>query len=222
MTSRRQRAIDEVGAPSSRGCAYNVAYTLVFCIAGMLVPFLFADDLTPTQWLAIVPTFLIANFVEYAIHRWPMHHNIKPIAFMLKLHMVHHNYFDENEYYVAKIEDYEMVVFPPFVLNLLTLVVTLPLAGMAYLIAGKNVALIFIATVMAYYLLMQVLHVFAHIPKGHWIHRIPGVNYIRNHHHIHHDHSAMAHANFNFIIPISDWLLGTSQIELKHPLIRAR
>jgi len=213
VSIRRQRAIREVGEPSIRGCLYNVLYTVIFCAVGIGAAILLMRDVTTSEWLSILPTFLVANLVEYGIHRWPMHRNIGPMAFMLKLHMVHHNYFDENEFSVATFEDYEMVVFPPFVLNMLSLAVTLPLAGIAYLVAGMNVAMIFIATVMGYYLLMQLLHVFAHIPKGHLVHRIPGVDYIRNHHCIHHDHSEMANANFNFIIPISDWLFGTSRTE---------
>jgi sterol desaturase/sphingolipid hydroxylase (fatty acid hydroxylase superfamily) len=111
-----------------------------------------------------------------------------------------------------------MVVFPPVVLNMLTLLITLPLAYVASLIGGKNVALLFIATVMAYYLLMQILHVFAHTAKDHWIHRLPGIDFLRIHHSIHHNHDYMTRCNFNFLIPLSDWVLGTEKIHLESRL----
>jgi hypothetical protein len=214
MPTSRQRAIAHFGQPSAFGTAYHVIYTLIVCSAGMSLPFLLGHDVSALAWLAILPTFLLANFVEYAIHRWLMHRNVKPLVYMLTAHMIHHNYFDERQYYLERVADYQMVVFPPLILNLLVIAVVLPLAAVTWLVAGENVALVFVATVMAYYLLMQVLHVLAHTDEKSAIHRIGWIDYIRNHHRIHHIHSEMAQWNFNFIVPLSDWTLGTSKVRL--------
>jgi len=222
MPSRRPRAIADAGEPTARGSLYHILYTLTVCAVGMSMPFVFGSEISATEWLTIVPTFLLANIVEYGVHRWLMHRHIKYMAFMLKLHMVHHNYFDEAEYYLRTFQDYKMVVFPPVVLNMLTLFITLPLAYVAFLVAGKNVALLFIATVMLYYLLMQILHVFAHTAKNHWIHRVPGIDYLRIHHNIHHDHDEMTRCNYNFVIPLSDWLFDTSNIQPRSRLTGAK
>ena len=162
MHSVRFKAIEDSGGASTGGSLFHIVYTVVVCLTGIVLPLIFAKHITPVQWLTIIPTFCIANFIEYAVHRWVMHRHIPQLLFVLKLHMIHHNYFNEDEYYLRKFPDFQMVVFPPVVLNVVLFAVTLPLAYVAYLIAGKNVGLLFIATVMAYYLLMQILHVAAH------------------------------------------------------------
>src|SRR5437588_4628520 len=105
MPSKRPRAIADAGAPTARGSVYHILYTLVVCGAGISLLWLFAQDLATTDLLVIVPTFFIANLVEYAVHRWLMHRHVRVLVAMLKLHMVHHNYFAENDYYLRQFID---------------------------------------------------------------------------------------------------------------------
>jgi hypothetical protein len=215
MASRREKAIAELGEPTTLGSHWVIFYTAIFCVGGMILPSLYLQDVRPFEWLAIPFTFFIANLIEYGVHRWPMHRNLPGAEFMLRLHMIHHNYFDEHEYRLRKYPDYVALVFPAIVLNLLTLFVVLPIAYLVFLTVGKNAALLFIATVMGYYLLMQLIHVATHTDESHWINSIPGIEYLWRHHYIHHHHSEMAHANYNFIIPVSDWIFGTNRQELQ-------
>lgn len=189
---------------------WHIGYTLVFCIAGMIVPLLFLSSPKPNEFLIIPIAFLVANFVEYVIHRWPLHHKYKGLEFMLDLHMLHHDYFDETTYQIDRYEDFGMVVFPPIVLNMLAAVVAPAFCAVVWLLLGMNMALLFYATVMGYYLLMQILHVVTHLPEGHWIANLPGMRYLWVHHKIHHTRNRMIKVNFNFIVPIADVLFGTS------------
>jgi hypothetical protein len=188
---------------------YHVFYTAVFCLAGIIIPFYLIERLTPIDLLLIPATFVVANALEYVIHRWPMHHRYPHIEFMFDLHMIHHRYFFEENYRIDSFADYSMIVFPPLVLNMLAFVLCPILAAPIWLLLGKDAALIFFASVMAYYLLMQIIHVATHLPEDHWIVKIPGIQYLWTHHIIHHSRNKMTRVNFNFIVPLTDVIAGT-------------
>jgi hypothetical protein len=77
MLSRRPRAIADAGDPTTRGALYHILYTLTVCAVGMSMPFVFGSGISAIEWLTIVPTLLLANIVEYGVHRWlSIHHNI--------------------------------------------------------------------------------------------------------------------------------------------------
>ena len=204
------RCIRRLPVPPRRVSDWHIGYTLVFCVAGMIVPSLFIADPRPADFLVIPAAFIVANFVEYIIHRWPLHRKYKGLEFMLDLHMLHHDYFDETTYQIDCYEDFGMIVFPPIVLNMLALVVTPAFCAVAWWLFGRNAALLFYATVMGYYMLMQLLHVLTHLPAGHWIANLPGIHYLWVHHKIHHTRNRMVKVNFNFIVPIADIVFGTS------------
>lgn len=218
MPSRREKAIAALGEPTTLGSHWVIFYTLIFCIGGMIWSSLYLQDVRPYEWLMIPFTFLLANLIEYGVHRWPMHKSLPGAAFMLRLHMIHHNYFDENEYRLKSYPDYVALVFPAIVLNLLTLTLVIPIAYLVFLVAGKNAALLFIASVMGYYLLMQLIHVATHTDESHWVNSIPGIRYLWRHHFVHHHHSEMVRANYNFIVPVSDWIFGTNKQEVSQPV----
>src|SRR5258706_544070 len=138
MLSRRQKAVAELGEPTTRGSHYVIFYTIIFCVGGMILPSLYLHDVRPLEWLIIPFTFFISNLIEYGVHRWPMHRRLPMADFMLKLHMIHHNYFDENEYRLKSYPDYVALVFPPIVLNILTVFVVLPIAYLLFQVAGRN------------------------------------------------------------------------------------
>ena len=185
-------------------------YTLTFCTVGIFVPIHYLDPMRPLDWVAIPVTFVIANFVEYAIHRWPMHRKYPGAKIMLDLHMIHHNYFYEDTYKIGRFEDFAMIVFPPIVLNILAFGLVPVLGGIGWWLFGKNTALLFFVTVMGYYLLMQLIHVLCHLDEKHWIVSLPGIHYLWVHHKIHHTKSCMTKVNFNFIVPLADLVIGTS------------
>ena len=145
---------------------YHVGYTAVFCLAGMIVPALFIEKLQPAELLMIPVTFVIANFIEYVIHRWPMHRRYPLAGFMMDLHMLHHRYFFEENYRIDSFADFGLIVFPPAVLNILAFGVCPGFFAAAWWLFGLNSALIFFATVMGYYLMMQVIHVATHVREG--------------------------------------------------------
>jgi Fatty acid hydroxylase superfamily len=189
---------------------FHVVYTLVFCIVGMILAVRYTVNLQPIDLLMVPVSFVVANFVEYFIHRWPMHRKYPGAEVMLRLHMVHHNYFYEDTYRINEFRDYAMIVFPPIVLNILAFGLA-PLIGAGiWWLLGKNAALLFYASVLGYYLLMQLIHVLCHLDPRNKAAHIPGIRYLWNHHNVHHTKRCMAKANFNFIVPLADIVMGTN------------
>ena len=131
---------------------------------------------------------------------------------MFDLHMLHHDYFDHKNYQITKYADMSMVVFPPIVLNMITL--TLTPVFLILRAFSLNVALLFVITIMAYYLVMQVTHATSHVREGHWLLRIPGLHYLWVHHYIHHDKKLMSKWNFGFVVPWSDIVMKTNTLDV--------
>ena len=189
---------------------YHVIYTAVFCSAGIIVPLSFVRDLKLLE-LSIIPlTFVLANAVEYLIHRGPMHHRYPYAGFTMDLHMLHHRYFFEENYRIDSFADFGLIVFPPMVLNAVAFGVCPPFFGITWWLFGRNTALLFLTTVMGYYLAMQIIHVATHARDDHWVLGVPGIRYLWDHHQIHHSRRMMTKVNFNFIIPLTDLLVGTA------------
>jgi len=189
---------------------YHVVYTALFCAAGMITPLMFIRDPGPLDLLTIPATFVFANFVEYVIHRWPMHRRYPGAGFMMDLHMLHHRYFFEENYRIDSFADFGLIVFPPAVLNILAFGVCPIIFAASWWLLGRNAALLFFATVMAYYTAMQIIHVATHARHDHWILNLPAIRYLWNHHQIHHSRRQMTKVNFNFIIPLADLLARTA------------
>lgn len=189
---------------------WHVIYTLLFCGFGIAIALRYTSGIRPIEYLIVPGSFVAANFVEYFIHRWPMHRKYPGAKVMLRLHMVHHNYFYQDTYRIQGFRDYAMIVFPPVVLNILAFGLAPLIAVVVWWLLGKNPALLFYASVMGYYLLMQLIHVLCHLDEGNAAANIPGIRYLWIHHNIHHNKRYMTKVNFNFIVPLADMVMGTS------------
>lgn len=76
-------------------------------------------------------------------------------------------------------------------------------------LVSANVAWLFIASGLAYFLNYEFLHAAYHLPEHHPIARLGLVRRLRWLHRTHHDPRLMAHCNFNITYPLGDWLFGT-------------
>jgi hypothetical protein len=74
---------------------------------------------------------------------------------------------------------------------------------------SSNVAWLFIAAGLAYFLNYELLHTAYHLPEANPLARNPLIRRLRWLHQTHHDQSLMAHHNFNITYPFCDWLFGT-------------
>ncbi len=194
---------------------YHVLYTISFCVIGISLALTYVSNFTVLELLVVPATFLTANFIEYFIHRWPMHHKYRGAEFMLRLHMLHHTYFFEETYKIEAFEDFAMIVFPPAVLNTLAFLIAPVIGAGVWVVAGADVTLVFLASTLGYYLLMQIIHVFCHLDDSNPLTKVPGIRYLWRHHLIHHTRKRMTKTNFNFIVPVADICFGTNSQDLE-------
>jgi hypothetical protein len=158
----------------------------------------------------IVPvTVLIANVVEYAAHRGPMHHRTRWLPALHHRHTCrHHRYFRPGEMHFESTRDFHAVLFPPALLLFFGAVTGL-IGTLVALFLPAAVATLFVATSLTYYALYETLHFLYHVPPTWRAGRLPGVAYLARLHHLHHDPRRMQAANFNLVFPLMDWVLGT-------------
>jgi sterol desaturase/sphingolipid hydroxylase (fatty acid hydroxylase superfamily) len=171
----------------------------------------------PAEWLAIPVAFLFANVIEYVAHRYPLHRPMPGGRRSYTAHAIQHHRFFTSEVEASMVcesnRDYFVILFGPLSQSILLGGVGLPAALLVAAATSRNVALLFSAVSVAYFLLYEWLHLIYHLPLTHPLARFPGVRRLRHHHLIHHDLKLMSRYNFNITFPIIDALVGTTYPE---------
>ena len=159
--------------------------------------------------LAFAPVaFVFANYVEWRIHRGPLHHPTRA-AFLYRRHtLLHHAAFHDDAMAVRSWRELRMVLFPwPTVLA--AALIDLPLLFAIGWLVSPNAGRIFFAVALGYYLLYEWCHLAYHLPETSWLARNALMRRLRTTHTRHHDPRRMMHKNFNVTFPIFDALMGT-------------
>jgi hypothetical protein len=161
--------------------------------------------------LVTVPiTFLFANFVEYRGHKGPMHRRRRGLGVLFERHArQHHRYYTDEAMSYESARDLKMVLFPPVMLLFFLGLVGAPVAALLFVVASRNVAFLYVATAMGYFLTYEWLHLCHHLPARGPLARVRVLRWLRAHHQAHHDPARMSAGNFNITFPICDWLFGT-------------
>jgi hypothetical protein len=150
---------------------------------------------------------LFANLGEFAIHRRSLHVRHFPYA-PYERHKAHHAFFTYDDMAVDELRDMRWVMFPPWALPMM-LAAALPFFALLRWTAPPNVAWLFLAAISLYYGIYEVFHSLAHLPAGHPLAGLAFVRAVTHHHRVHHDPRLMRRYNFNFALPLFDWLFGT-------------
>src|SRR5690606_37236622 len=131
--------------------------------------------------LLVVPaTFLLANFVEYRGHRGPMHHRRKGLASIFKRHTLeHHRFFTNSHMQLASSRDFAAVLFPPVLLGFFLGAIAAPIGALLFAVASANIAWLFVATAVGYFLNYEWLHFAYHQREDHWLSRLPLIHRLR-------------------------------------------
>ena len=167
----------------------------------------------PRWWelLTVPAAFLFANFVEYRAHRGVMHHRTPPFQLVFERHTPsHHGFYTHDAMAADSPRDYYMVLFPPVLILFFFGLFALPVGLALAWLATANVARLFVATAVGYFLTYEWLHFAYHQPADGFIGRRWLVRRLRAHHTLHHDVSRMQKWNFNITFPICDALFGTT------------
>lgn len=168
------------------------------------------QDVRALELLVVPLAFLYANLAEYLGHRYPMHRPFRGLGLIYRRHAgQHHRFFTHEHMPFDGLRDLRAVLFPPILVVFFFGGFGLPAWWLLSLTLGDNVAWLFIATGIAYYLNYEVLHLAYHLPPDHPLARLPLIRRLHWLHRQHHDPRHMAHLNFNISYPLCDWMFGT-------------
>ncbi len=200
---------DQIGAWYS-GWAH-AAVTSVGAIAAVVFAASRVHHVRPWEWAAVPVAFLICNVGEYLAHRGPMHHPRRGLGLLYRRHAgQHHRFFSHESMTCASSRDFKMVLFPPVMLLFFLGGLATPIGLALFLVAGANVAWLWVVTQMSYFVTYEWLHLAYHVRPDSLVGRLPLVSILRRHHTLHHDPRRMTRGNFNITFPICDRVFGTS------------
>ncbi|RMG10798.1 MAG: fatty acid hydroxylase family protein [Planctomycetota bacterium] len=163
----------------------------------------------PWQWSLVPVTILFANLFEWWVHRGPMHRRTRLLGALYERHArTHHVAFTRERMGAACHREWALVLFPPWVLPLLLLLIA-PLAIALWFVDPAS-AWLFVASALLYYVVYEWLHLAHHLPEDSWPGRRWIVRTLRRPHRLHHDPSWMTRGNFNVSFPFADLVLRTA------------
>ena len=170
----------------------------------------------PLEWLTVPLALAYANLSEYLGHRFPMHRPFRGLGLVYRRHAgQHHRFFTDEAMLIDGPRDLRAVLFPPVLVTFFFGLFATPVWFLLAWLASRNIAWLFLATGLAYFLNYELLHLAYHLPEDHWLARRWLVRRLRWLHRLHHDPRLMAHANFNITYPFCDWLFGTLRRDLR-------
>lgn len=188
----------------------HFGFVLVFTLGAIALCAWRLEGVSALEWLTVPLAFLYANLVEYAGHRWVMHRPIPGLSAIFERHAgQHHRFFTDRHMALEGWQDCRVVLFPAVLMVFFFGAFAVPAAVLLSWLASANVAWLFVATALGYYLNYELLHLAYHLPDDSPVVGLPFLKRLRRLHHRHHDTSLMTHRNFNITYPIGDWLFRT-------------
>ncbi|WP_181234230.1 sterol desaturase family protein [Enhygromyxa salina] len=188
----------------------HLATLTAICVTAICIALAMIVSFCWTELLVVPAAWALANLIEYAVHRGPMHHLSVGIGRLYRRHTSHHHRFFSHELMaVDSPRDFHVTLFPAWMSLFFVGLIGVPMALATYLLFGRDVALLMYAAVVFYYLVYEWMHLSAHMPEDSPLGRLPLIRFARAHHGLHHDAAKMRRANFNFAFPLCDWLFGT-------------
>lgn len=192
--------------------------TAIVCIMLLAGNLYLASGAGLLQWLLFFLFLLVANFVEWGFHRYPMHRptNFPPGARMLYMNhtLIHHRAFLHNSMPLRDTRELGLVLMPWYTM-LLVMALGLPVALLGWWLGGPAVFGIFYVMALCYYLAYEVLHGLYHTTDE--TQRRLGLKdnslfqFLRAHHAHHHRLDRMSKVNFNVTFPLADTVMGTRE-----------
>jgi len=186
----------------------HVALVAVFTTTGVALPLARLDRFGLADGLALTGMLVAIVLGEWASHRWTMHVPRFPRAVHHRHVVEHHAFFTDARMAIDGWPDLRWVLFPSWALPLLVATV-LPFFAGLYWLASPRLAWLFLLAVIGYYGVYEIVHVLAHVPLG----TGPMGRFVAaatRHHRVHHAPALMRRWNSNFVLPLGDWLFGTT------------
>jgi hypothetical protein len=165
-----------------------------------------------TDWLMLPAFWVIANFIEWMVHRHPMHRPLQPRIMYRNHAQLHHLAFTDGHMVIGPTRELGLIMMPWYTM-LGLFVVASPIMVVAGLLRGPGLSGVFLLGAVGYFLCYEVLHALYHLPDATLdragIGRVRAFRRLQAHHRHHHILGRMAAVNFNVTFPLMDRLFGT-------------
>jgi hypothetical protein len=173
-----------------------------------------AASALPLDWALMPIFFVVANLIEWSVHRFPMHRPMTP-RIMYKNHaLAHHIAFTERNMPVREARELGLVMMPWYTMIGL-FVVASPVMLLAAALRGAGLAGVFLLAAVLYFLAYETLHALYHLPAATLDRAVLGrlrvFRAMQAHHTHHHVLRRMSAVNFNVTVPLWDWAFGTRE-----------
>jgi sterol desaturase/sphingolipid hydroxylase (fatty acid hydroxylase superfamily) len=166
------------------------------------------------DWLLLPAILVIANFIEWMVHRNPMHRPLRPRIMYRNHAQLHHLAFTEGRMVIGNTDELGLIMMPWYTMLGLFLVAS-PVMVIAGVLRGPGLAGVFLLGAVAYFLCYETLHALYHLPDATLdragIGRVRAFRRLQAHHRHHHILGRMAAVNFNVTFPLMDRLFGTME-----------
>jgi len=201
---------------TSFSLARHVAVFAALAVTASAIAIWLARAAHPAD-LWIVPAYLVvANLVEYAMHRLLMHRPLWPRAFYRGHTLGHHRAFHHDSMEIGAWPELELVMMPWFSLAFFFAAVA-PVVVLVTRTFGRGAAGLFLLTAVATFVLYEGMHALYHFP-------LPALRRLRvldnracrflyEHHRHHHRLPRMRWTNFNISMPLADRCFATLETE---------
>jgi hypothetical protein len=206
-------------APDKATLRYNSTSEL--SIRGELMLYLLA---VVTATLAI----LYAPFAEWALHRNVMHRRLRGFSYPFKAHALkHHRLFKADfSYHLQDGKVKKKIrmawwngVAIAVILGIPFYLVTYAVALCGDVVAAKIIGWTSLGIFLGYYATYEYLHWCMHEPKNRMVERLKIFQWLNGHHILHHKSQD---SNFNVVLPLADWVLGTLLLRARREFNQVR
>ena len=184
-------------------------FTSLITVGGVVFCLIRTSHIMPMEWLTIPVTLIYANLAEYLGHRWPMHRRWRILPMIFLHTTIHHRFFTKDKMTYEQARDFHALLLPPYILAFFFGLFALPVGILLRVYVSSNVAYLFVASALGYFISYEWLHFCYHAPEGSLISRLPFIAHLRHHHLVHHDPQLMTRYNFNITLPLFDGLFRT-------------
>jgi sterol desaturase/sphingolipid hydroxylase (fatty acid hydroxylase superfamily) len=190
----------------------HMALTLALATALAALGVVLAARARAADWLGLPVFLVIANLIEWMVHRNPMHRPLRPRLLYKNHAQLHHLAFTDANMVIDRTTDLGLIMMPWYTMLGLFAVAS-PIMAIAGVLRGPGLAGVFLLGAVAYFLCYETLHALYHLPDATLdragVGRLRAFRRLQAHHRHHHILGRMAAVNFNVTVPLWDRLLGT-------------
>jgi len=211
-STAEQRFVRADHIPAAYSPWRHMALTLALAATLATLGIALAVRARASDWLLLPGFWVIANLIEWLVHRNPMHRPLRPRIMYRNHAQLHHLAFTDGRMVIGPSRELGLIMMPWYTM-LGLFVVASPIMVIAGVLRGPGLAGVFLLGAVAYFLFYEVLHALYHLPDEALdragIGRVRAFRRLQAHHRHHHILGRMAAVNFNVTFPLWDRLFGT-------------